>query len=350
MRQTGSLERQPNDQTPNLEPPSKHVSKAFAPAVNRMSKRMRPGSAVTVQTIFEEDYVPQNSKSLPKLPSPVMMSAPHITIRRSPSNPANKHTLSGDDIAQRGLHIKIPNSSSTLRPQQSSPESISKTARPSPPPSSAISYLPSYYTSNDSRTPVVQDYKNQKASHPTLPPNRIPKPNRHSCASETSFESIDPDEATPPEDDDKQLSPVTESPISGIRYPKIPRSANQAVPRSLPQLQSYESKAPATQQVTLIAKRRGNEMAKDLERRLYMNDTSHKENTRPTRPSPPSGRAVYKGSEDSPLKGYGTGIRSGAARYQTDNSDLKPPEATPKSPPWELTPTRRGDTLFISVH
>jgi hypothetical protein len=55
---------------------------------------------------------------------------------------------------------------------------------------------------------------------------------RHSTASDTSFESLGDDEPTPPEQE-KHLTPVAEmSPISAVRYPKIPRSTNQAVPRS----------------------------------------------------------------------------------------------------------------------
>lgn len=65
----------------------------------------------------------------------------------------------------------------------------------------------------------------------------------HSVASDTSFESTDPDEPTPPDENDKQLSPVHEapSPIAAIRYPKVPRSSNQSVPRSPVPMLSPES-------------------------------------------------------------------------------------------------------------
>jgi hypothetical protein len=55
---------------------------------------------------------------------------------------------------------------------------------------------------------------------------------RSSTASDTSFESMGDDEPTPPEQE-KHLTPVAEmSPITAVRYPKVPRSTNQAVSRS----------------------------------------------------------------------------------------------------------------------
>ncbi|KAF1921397.1 hypothetical protein BDU57DRAFT_435560 [Ampelomyces quisqualis] len=55
----------------------------------------------------------------------------------------------------------------------------------------------------------------------------------------TSFETADPSDPTPEDDDDdkqlsddSKLSPVAESPISKLRYPKVPRASNQLVPRS----------------------------------------------------------------------------------------------------------------------
>ena len=69
------------------------------------------------------------------------------------------------------------------------------------------------------------------ATRPTL----LPQPIRTSVGSDTSFESMDPDEPTPPDEAEEKganLTPALESPISGLRYPKVPRSSNQTVPRS----------------------------------------------------------------------------------------------------------------------
>ncbi|KAF1814981.1 hypothetical protein P152DRAFT_456019 [Eremomyces bilateralis CBS 781.70] len=70
-------------------------------------------------------------------------------------------------------------------------------------------------------------------------PNRdFPKTDRYSTASATSIDTNESDDPTPPEDATKKLSPVEESPLSaespihGLRYPRVPRASNQAVARS----------------------------------------------------------------------------------------------------------------------
>ncbi|KAJ9630892.1 hypothetical protein H2203_001419 [Taxawa tesnikishii (nom. ined.)] len=227
------------------------------------------------------------------------------------------------------------------------------------PPNSAVSYLPSYYTSNDSRTPVAKQMSLESGearvgetfiSRKPLP---NPKPRRQSSASDTSFESVDPEEPTPPEEEDKQLSPVAESPISGLRYPKVPRSSNQAVPRSPPTTFSLQPLRPKTperkQSTTLVAKRRGANAAQDLERRLYIHNSScggSFDSTSSTVVVPSSRLAQQRtrSKHESPLRGYGKGV---GAQYGTP----KMQEMELKSPLWEpkLTPSRRGDDLFISV-
>ena len=59
---------------------------------------------------------------------------------------------------------------------------------------------------------------------------------RDSAASFTSFESLgSDDDITPPKEEDKRLSAVSErSPISGLKYPKVPRSSGQSVSRTPP--------------------------------------------------------------------------------------------------------------------
>jgi hypothetical protein len=76
---------------------------------------------------------------------------------------------------------------------------------------------------------------------------------RDSGSSQTSFETADPSDPTPEDEDsdkqlsDEKLSPVAESPISNLRYPKVPRASNQLVPRSpksIPQGQFSPRQAP----------------------------------------------------------------------------------------------------------
>nr|POE80856.1 hypothetical protein CFP56_56929 [Quercus suber] len=80
-------------------------------------------------------------------------------------------------------------------------------------------------------------------TRPTHPPRTARSNARNSSGSDTSFESNDADEPTPPDVDashTKSPSPVQElqvhypqqSPIAAIRYPKIPRASNQIVSRS----------------------------------------------------------------------------------------------------------------------
>lgn len=151
--------------------------------------------------------------------------------------------------------------------------------------SSKISLL-DYYASSDSGASPQAIF--------VSPAPCFPKTARDSVGSEasrrTSFESNLPDELTPPEEDDKRLSAVDESPISHIRYPRIPRSSNQAVPRSpmysgYPATASSKTVTPGCQQMrnhrpslsssTLAAKRRGETAANDLQKSIYISNSAY---------------------------------------------------------------------------
>ncbi|KAK3672430.1 hypothetical protein LTR78_007737 [Recurvomyces mirabilis] len=183
---------------------------------------------------------------------------------------------------------------------------------------------------------------------PTYPPRAVRRGSskRESAGSDTSFESTDPDEPTPPDEEDKQLSPVAEhSPIARVKYPKIPRSSNQAIPRSPPMQMPSPTYSPSrgrrTQQsqddraglpsrarplqpttpehqissptsslggTTLAAKRRGD--SAEADKRLFI-DTSHLRSASrqpvedKTAATPPRISSAQNGRHDSPLKGYG---------------------------------------------
>lgn len=225
---------------------------------------------------------------------------------------------------------------------------------------------------------------------PTYPPLRgTRRPSRESAGSDTSFESNDPDEPTPPEED-KQLSPVAEhSPIAAVRYPKVPRSSNQSIPRTPPlKVPSPSSPKPRDDRTTLpshirnaalktperrpgddrdlsgttlLVKRRGDVVAHDLEKGLKIAVTAprslHHQRQVATPPKMPASKSRQ---QDSPLKGYGRLTSTGSARptrQQTSDFIAHPVAAhTPqnvglKSPQWEpkLTPSRRGEDLFLQV-
>ncbi|KAH0336924.1 hypothetical protein KCU81_g8355, partial [Aureobasidium melanogenum] len=285
--------------------------------VKKASKQLRPDSAATRWTVFEEDSkVLTHEPVLPRppaLPKAIFLSPIH-----PPSGPsfADQYTASPEEIAKSGLMLQIPRKS--VRSDDSSlPNGISlntgasRNDHLSMPPSSAASYLPAYYTSSDSRTPVAPKWSpsdHERFSQPGFAPLPLmPRGVRSSWASATTFESVDPDETTPENEVDKQLSPVS--------YPKVPRPSNQAIPRSPPSTTS-------SRKVTLAAKRRGEDLSLDLVRDMPI--------------------TKIREAPESPLRNY-------SRRNQKKNHQT--PQMALKSPLWEpkLTPSRRGDDLYLSV-
>ncbi|KAI4733244.1 hypothetical protein E4T50_16201 [Aureobasidium sp. EXF-12298] len=281
--------------------------------VKKASKHLRPDSAATRWTVFEEDSrTPINNPVLPdppRFPRPVFLSPIHPPL--GPSF-ADQYTTSPEEMAKSGLMLQIPRK--PVRSDEASlPNGISlntgapRTDHLSMPPSSAASYLPAYYTSSDSRTPVAPKWSphdHERFSLPHFAPLPLmPQRNTHSSwASATTFESVDPDETTPETEVDKQLSPVS--------YPKVPRPSNQAIPRS--------PLTTSSGKVTLAAKRRGEDLSLDLGRGLMISNIGEAPNY--------SHRKQQR------------------RNHQTPQMELKSPLWEPK-----LTPSRRGDDLFLSV-
>jgi hypothetical protein len=99
--------------------------------------------------------------------------------------------------------------------------------------------IPTYITRPKESPKPVQVKAKRSGSTVSRTASRASTNFRDSVSSQTSFETADASDPTPDdEDDDKQLSdenrlsPVAESPISHLRYPKVPRASNQLVPRS----------------------------------------------------------------------------------------------------------------------
>lgn len=375
----------------------------------------RAASVFSTATVFEEDG------KTPKLLSPVMMlpmpAAPKPVLKNVPRRPERPACPS--IFAIPPVDVRNPQSAAT-----SPSKSLKKALTPSPlrsnppppiptsshtkagwplstefrvgshqslrPASSISSYMPDYYTSDVSRSPT-QAFA---SSFNTAVPPRRPVPTasrsrrshcRSSVGSDTSFESTDPDEVTPPDEQDRQLSPVAESEDS-IRYPKVPRSSNQAVPRS-PQptlspnyrptsvwpseigrspgkVHTPPPVTPPNRQTsltgsTLAAKRLGSSAANSLSSGLYI-----KSNT-PSQASPLKGygRPAYSIRGGRPplsqrkLSYAGTGYGPSPEPHTPEMQSPWPKilrtdrEVVLKSPLWEpkLTPSRRGEDLYLSV-
>ena len=447
-----------------------------SPTFQRLQPKSPAASTFTAKTVFEEDRSPpaQSQKHLPRLPPPAI-ALPYPPPRKSapprkpvPPSYTNGYTCSPGGSRQPSLSLSIPKMaprfSKILSPidfppppvlrddQSASSQRASNGSRANS--TKSTGSLLNYYASPEagsiaspvaagpitspemgsvsSPTPIEDEVQKRKAipqtitvTKPTYPPQAV---RRDSAASDTSFESTDPDEPTPPDEVDKQLTPVEESPIAaspiaGIRYPKVPRSSNQAVPRSpkvglspkvgaqpkfealprqvkrpRPSTKAERKNTPgqhrqggeprqdpvtpvrkgttssALSGSTLAAKRVGSSAAQDLERTLHLADParsrtgSHGPTQTPKSGPRYSGKNTQRNRQESPLKGYGRVASNGrgVSRSQLASPVMKsagphlwkspglPGEVQQvalKSPLWEpkLTPSRRGDDLYLSV-
>ena len=412
------LPEKPNTTTPPRPPP----------------RSPRPASVFTAATVFEEDRSPPTATSnlfSPTYPRavyypPVKKARPPQQAKDYQHSPREERRLQQRDQNHRhsprserqpSLSLAIPRQASRLdripSPTVFPPPPIPKDKQPESPQrisasskacssKSGVSLL-NYYASpeagsgpspeKNSPTPIDDEIQKRKpvptaitVTKPIFPPRAV----RQSAASDTSFESTDPDEPTPPEEEDKQLTPVQDtpvedspSPIAGIRYPKVPRSSNQSVPRSPNLKQSPDkkqppniklsrgvatrpeagaastkdlpsqiplkataapkqnpitppsrthSKTPSLSGSTLAAKRRGNSAAIDMEQRLHIAELRHfssagsplPPNTSKSDP-PPSAtassprRTQRTSRQESPLKGYGRVTSAGGQRGRVSN-------------------------------
>ncbi|KAK6394129.1 hypothetical protein LTR65_001975 [Meristemomyces frigidus] len=420
----------------------------------RPERSPRPASMMSPATVFEEDKSPRIASAqpppMPGPPLPVHRGLPGKNVRLPQYAP--QYTKSPDEARGLALSLEIPRQASrTARlpsPTAFPPPPVpiddpyisdhraSRSSKAKSGASTSAGSLLNYYASPEAGsvpdfwepepTPISLEPQRRvkpppaaiTVTKPVYPPRAVRLGRSSSVASDTSFESNDPDEPTPPEEEDRRLSAVAEhSPIAAVRYPKVPRSSNQSVPRSPPVKVSpglargygdvvaddraalpshkrnkssrtvYSPVTPDRQKTntsTLAVKRRGDNAARDLEGRLYI-DTSHsRANSHATVRSSPrhSGDSAthaplqhispadrYVGS---PLKGYGRVANGGGSggggrsSNRTSNGLLTPEmksagpkvlrspmaqEVTLKSPLWEpkLTPSRRGDDLFLQV-
>ncbi|KAH6260967.1 hypothetical protein HBI40_120670 [Parastagonospora nodorum] len=254
------------------------------PKQSQLSVPFRPVSTMTQDTVFEEDETTARRRSSALLPTPPVPVAPIRSLQPS-KRAATFDTAVGSSGTSKNAHHKSTRRSelfleipvrherpqprriiaaqmpSTGSPQQlpgrpnwaAPPSQMKASASPQKTPGS--SDIDDYYFSTHQNTkplPVpgyavrardspksVNLRTKRSGSTVSRTASRASTNFRDSGSSQTSFETADPSDPTPDDDDDDKqlsddakLSPVAESPISKLRYPKVPRASNQLVPRS----------------------------------------------------------------------------------------------------------------------
>ncbi len=220
---------------------------------------------------------------------------------------------------------------------------------------------------------------------------------RDSLSSQTSFETADPNDPTPEdEDDDKQLSddndhvsPLEQSPISNLTYPKIPRASNQLVPRSprSPKKNNVydqrQNSRKAFQPAALLQKRQHELPPLLLETRPCLKSSKREQYQSPPRRQPSHARSISleswtmtpasKVERQSKVQSGYWGIspimyeedmvrplnvrrhgKDGEMKQVAAGKDVRFQSFTSdglNSPTWvpRLTPTPKGKDMFISV-
>lgn len=413
------------------------VGEHHQPAVNQsqLDASFRPVSTLTQNTVFEEDDISAHRRSSVLLPTPPVAVPPIRGLQ--PSRPASVGHTNARQAARRSeLFLNIPIRHERPQPRRVIAAEMPSNGSPKPlqPPSRlrlapAIQMTPSssfesksttassrkpgnngdildYYLSAHARpTPRasparkespknVQVRSKKSLSTVSLTTSRASTNNRDSLSSQTSFETADVNDPTPDdEDDDKQLSddnvqqlsPVAESPISNLRYPKVPRSSNQLVPRSprsplhhKSPSQSQKSTRRPPEHATILQKRHHDLPPPLLETRRRLNSPHRDPFTNPPRKARAHVRSVSTDSwsatpaskvdrksrvqsgvwTKSPMMYEAAVVKPLNVRRRRDEMmevnvgrDVDVDAEGLKSPVWvpRLTPTRKGDDLFISV-
>lgn len=433
------------DQKLVVPPASKTPTKERSPQSSEVRheavrhEAVRPFSTTTQNTVFEEDEVAAHSRASTLLPTPPIPIPPIRKLK--PSRSTSKFNqgsaapqLNVDRRKQtRGseLFLNIPvrhaksqprDQAININPSNGSPEPRrTPQIRMAPPIQKENSSSTIQTNSTSTTTPVsgngnddIPDYYFSPHSSPVpnASPGQFLKPKisprivqikskksmstvsshastafRESFSSQTSFETADPNDPTPEDEEEKQLSsednnklsPVAEleSPISKLRYPKVPRASNQCVPRSPKTVATKGTKSPRAimpDPSSLLVKRRGEKEALQLEAKMHVlhpqtnrlslvgspirhqhqhqhHQHQHFHNNSTTSSPPPHTSPdaptikplnIRRGIHAPEIKGLN--IERGRARTRGDDEGLKSPEWVPR-----LTPTRKGEDLMISV-
>ncbi|KAK4634849.1 hypothetical protein CLAFUW4_01754 [Fulvia fulva] len=348
----------------------------------------------TPATVFEEHRSPTIQRALyPGLPA-------HPAAYKMPAyQSAHHNTRSLEQAKQPALSLSIPGKAYTVREAEGSPDfellppppvivstSSDRCDSDSNNRSSSHSLL-KYYASVDSGSPddlysatPIEEQTQVRRPPPAaitvtkavFPPRAVRTSTASDVSRRTSFESTDPDEPTPPDEEDRRLTPVVESPIAAIRYPKVPRSSNQSVPRSpnyqvspnsvtwpvarwqVPDKQVSSRHSPSFMGSNLAAKRRGPTAQQDLELGLKIHDLAYASHSRknPQQAASISQKVRPSHRQESPFNGYGRVANKRESAWPLPNEVAAAVRSPPlRSPLWEpkLTPRRQGDDLYLSV-
>ena len=395
----------------------------------------RPDTVCTQDTVFEEDDVRDHRRESKLLPMPPVPIPPIRSFQPSrklsgsePGGLAQTRVQHRQIPQQPELFLDIPARHSrsqpiiilpTENPRQNMPAPLSHAPPKSqlapaiqiPPTRSRANTtsaselsgevdIPDYYFTawqdskpkglalsiSPSRRQRRQESPNMAKVKPKLSSSTISRANstastniRDSTSSQTSFETADPNDPTPDDDDDDKqldvgkLSPVAESPISNLRYPKVPRASNIFVPRSPRSplsVNSQDSPRGAPSPSSLFMKRRGEQGGLRVDSPAHtgspvgpevrLQTRRYRQHLRTTSDETWS---TLRTSERSTRTQSGLWPRS-PAMYESDVvrpltirskiQQLAPPVEEMqalKSPAWvpRLTPTRHGEDLLISV-
>ena len=387
------------------------------PTQQQQSAEKRPTSNFSQNTEFEEDN-PTTSRRVenfvfPVPPSPIYSGFPH-------ENPPVNNVAELSAIPERKqlprLSLEIPRAVSRSKPAIIAPPGLIALSQPTP---NTVIIPPKHkrrsrgFRQNGSqnhprrRSGVFQIDSQPESTKQTNNAESgldqaVPKSNRdtntsdqtilesgrNSCTSDTSFESLGND-PTPPKEVFKTLSPVEESPISSIRYPKVPRSSNQIVPRRSPTGAQSPAGSPGTGKEwqwrpdisrlddgtdsnrstsTLLAKRRGENAALEIERHLGIPRSHHALSSSGGSSNPHSPKTAsssntlgastmlwqppgYRQSRFATALRNRVPVSNGGREVTWIEDSAMSPTTVLRSPMWEprLTPTRRGDDLMLSV-
>ena len=269
---------------PRITTQAPSLSEGGRPKQSQLSVPFRPVSTMTQDTVFEEDETTARRRSSALLPTPPVPVAPIRSLQPS-QRAATFDTAFGSSVQPKATNHKFARRSelfleiparherpqprriitaqmpSTGSPQQlpgrpnwsAPPTQLKASASPQKTPGS--SDIDDYYFSTHQNTkplpisgyavrirdsPKSMNVRTKRSgSTVSRTASRASTNFRDSGSSQTSFETADPSDPTPDDEDadkqlsdDAKLSPVAESPISKLRYPKIPRASNQLVPRS----------------------------------------------------------------------------------------------------------------------
>lgn len=241
---------------------------------------------------------------------------------------------------------------------QSDQADINSSRRPSPGQIVVGGVVPTAAHLVSSRGPMHSSRSSKKSQR------TAPHAGRDSVASYTSFETVgSDDDPTPPKEEDKELTPAEDgSPISNLRYPKVPRSSSQAISRAPPSPKGRDNKEKLSPNKISLAPSPKNKATASSPRGVadHLWRTETRPQTAPTRANP-YGQYKFQPSDSKSQQAVNTAAKSSPQQPTkgesgswnwTPDLDSTFAQFNPKSPfgPMpKLTPTKQGEELYLSV-